>query len=98
MSDVNCEERSDEAIHSFLLLYGLLRFARNDGLCVFCCLKIESENFASLVAWMSEREIRGQRHVRSRKSRSLSSVAQLMPVDRPGRLHSARQCEMIELR
>jgi hypothetical protein len=26
----HCEERSDEAIHSFLPLYGLLRFARND--------------------------------------------------------------------
>ena len=26
----HCEERSDEAIHSFFLLYGLLRFARND--------------------------------------------------------------------
>jgi len=27
----HCEERSDEAIHSFLLLSGLLRYARNDG-------------------------------------------------------------------
>ena len=28
----HCEERSDEAIHSFLRRDGLLRFARNDGL------------------------------------------------------------------
>jgi hypothetical protein len=26
----HCEEQSDEAIDSFLMLYGLLRFARND--------------------------------------------------------------------
>src|ERR1700687_1096267 len=98
MSDVIARSEADEAIHFFLLLYGLLCFARNDGLCVFCCLKIESENFASLVAWMSEREIRGQRHVRSRKSRRLSSVARLRPVGRLGRRGSARQCEMIKLR
>src|SRR6202795_2070389 len=35
----HCEERSDEAIHSFLLLrYGLLRFARNDELGMFVLL------------------------------------------------------------
>ena len=31
VSSRHCEERSDEAIHSFLSLRGLLRFARNDG-------------------------------------------------------------------
>jgi hypothetical protein len=31
VSSRHCEERSDEAIHSFLSLHGLLRFARNDG-------------------------------------------------------------------
>jgi hypothetical protein len=31
VSTRHCEERSDEAIHSFLSLHGLLRFARNDG-------------------------------------------------------------------
>jgi hypothetical protein len=35
VSKRHCEERSDEAIHSFLSLYGLLRFARNDGLRLF---------------------------------------------------------------
>src|ERR1700687_402040 len=40
VSQRHCEEQSDEAIHSFFLLYGLLRFARNDvGV---GCLKIES--------------------------------------------------------
>jgi hypothetical protein len=44
VAERHCEERSDEAIHSyllsFLLIHGLLRCARNDG---FGCLKIESE-------------------------------------------------------
>jgi hypothetical protein len=31
----HCEERSDEAIQSFLRLHGLLRFARNDGAGLF---------------------------------------------------------------
>jgi len=39
----HCEERSDEAIHSFFArLHGLLRFARNDGLRIGC-LKIGSK-------------------------------------------------------
>jgi hypothetical protein len=42
VSSRHCEERSDEAIHSFFVLRdGLLRFARNDG--QSCgCLKFES--------------------------------------------------------
>jgi hypothetical protein len=45
----HCEERSDEAIHSFFARRdGLLRCARNDGLAIVGCFKIESENCAAV--------------------------------------------------
>ena len=45
----HCEERSDEAIHSFFARRdGLLRCARNDGLAIVACFKIESENCAAV--------------------------------------------------
>jgi hypothetical protein len=45
----HCEERSDEAIHSFFARRdGLLRCARNDGLAIVACFKIESENCATV--------------------------------------------------
>jgi hypothetical protein len=94
-SDVIARSACDEAIHSFFVRQnGLLRSARNDGLS--WCLKIESDilRTCSPLARMSEREIRGRRHVCSRMSRSLSSGgATRRPVGSSGLRSAPRHCE-----
>src|ERR1700733_1273443 len=74
----HCEERSDEAIHSyllsFLLIHGLLRFARNDGLATTCALAIRN-----LITVSS--------------TEKYSGLADFLPHDRGGLAHGLELAE-----